>query len=416
MEALSVRQPDSAQWPEVSRAIDTAFFVLVPDGEQTRDHLRPLERRFALMAGERVVGGCFSYAFGMSLPGGTLVPTAGLAGVGILPTAQGKGGFSALVDAHLQNSIEQGDALSALLASESGLYGRFGYGVATEYSEYRLETRAFALKGEVPTGSVELVDDEKRARQICAQIHNAQIIPGKLQRSCDWWAQVIHSNKRTWLGGGPQFIAVHYDDQGHADGYALYVVDTTDSENQVSDGNLRAKLTLHELVTLNLNAEGALFAYLCRIAWVRELRWILAPIDPLIKHRMTDPRQLAQVNRCDMTWLRVLDMPKVLSTRAYDFDGDISFHYEDEKFPQFSGCFSLKARSGLPGRSLVERIEASSAPMLSFGPQQLAAFLLGGTRVACLYQLGEITGPHETMNLLDRLFSTGRAPFNISKF
>ena len=44
MEDLSVHQPDTAQWPEVSRAIDTAFFVLVPDGEQTRDHLRPVER------------------------------------------------------------------------------------------------------------------------------------------------------------------------------------------------------------------------------------------------------------------------------------------------------------------------------------------------------------------------------------
>jgi|GEM_PF-3504758 len=412
MAGLTVVQLDAAQWKQASQAIAIAFLEAGPDDDNTRDHLRPIDRRFALKQGDQIVGGCVCYEFDLTLPGGTTAPAAGLAAVGILPTVQGGGGLRLLIDAHLRNSHSKGDAVSVLMASESGLYSRFGYAAATEMAEYRLDTRAFALKSALDDlGTIRLVNDMDEARVLCAGIHAMQQQAGELQRSSDWWEQVIHAGKRSWLGGGPQFVAVHYDASGDADSYALYVVESLDD---INDGNIRARLVLRELVALNTTAEQAMFQYLCKVAWVRELRWILAPVDPLIKYKMKDPRQLAQVSRYDMLWMRVLDMPRLLSQRVYHSDAVLDFEYHDDVIPENSGCYRLVAVAG--GGSKVERIAHAERPSLKFGPSQLAAILLGGTRVIHLHHLGEIQGSERDIRCLDQLLLTDLVPFNLSRF
>ncbi len=413
MPQLRVFQPDESQWPATRDAIMFAFGVC-EDDDQARDYLRPQAHRIALAREGDIVGGCLAYQFPLALPGGSFVPAAGLAGVGIVASEQGAGGLRLLIEAHLHNCLEQGDVVSGLMASESGLYGRFGYGVSTEMAEYRLETANFSLRAPLQQrGKVRLISGEEEGRAVCAQIHQAQSLAGEIQRSAGWWQQIICSGKRSWLGGGPQFVAVHYDVDGIADAYALYVVIQQSHSSGVVDGLQRCQLVLRELVALNATAEQAMFQYLCKIAWVRELRWQLAPIDPIIRNFMTDPRQLVQVSRTDMLWLRVLDMPRLLRQRQYNGTGDISFDYHDPMLPEFSGRFQLVVTtSGIS----VERLETDSQQVLQFGPEQLAAFVLGNTRVVRLHQLGEITGPVDAVRQLDSLMLTDAAPFNLSKF
>lgn len=417
MVELSVVQPDESQWPKVSAAIDVAFFSPVAEDESRRDKLRPMDRRFALMSGDQVQGGCISYVFELDLPGGARVPAAGLAGVGILPTAQRRGGLRLLLEAHLNNCREQGDAVSVLMSSESGLYGRFAYAAATEWVVYRLDTRAFALKEALhDQGIIELLGDEAEARTVCGTIHAAQNRAGELQRDVGWWQEVIHSDKRSWLGGGDQFVAVHRDPGGEADAYALYVIEEIKTENGVRDGNQRSRVVLRELVTLNTQAQAAMFQYLCNIAWVRELVWELAPPDPAIKHLMSDARQLAQISRCDMLWMRVLDMPRLLMERAYAEEAYLEFDYIDEQYPDQSGGFRLTTNIGDSKSNLIERLDVGGAERLCFGPEQLGAMVLGGTRAITLYQLGQITGEEAQARQLDKLLLTDEAPFNLSKF
>ena len=417
MVELSVVQPDESQWPKVSAAIDVAFFSPVAEDESSRDKLRPMDRRFALMSGDQVQGGCISYVFELVLPGGARVPAAGLAGVGILPTAQGRGGMRLLLEAHLNNCREHGDAVSVLMSSESGLYGRFGYAAATEWVAYRLDTRAFALKEPLDDrGCIELLSDELEARTVCGQIHAAQNRAGELQRDSGWWQEVINSDKRSWLGGGDQFVAVHRDQEGKADAYALYVIEEIKTTDGVRDGNQRSRVVLRELVTLSTQAQAVMFQYLCNIAWVQELVWELAPSDPPIKHLMSDARQLAQISRCDMLWLRVLDMPRLLMERAYAEEDFLEFDYVDERYPDQSGGFRLTTNIDDPKRNLIERLDVGGVERLCFGPEQLGAIVLGGTRAITLYQLGQITGEEAQARRLDKLLLTDEVPFNLSKF
>ncbi len=414
MAELRVVKADAPTWRNTVAVILRAFGQPVPSGDSGRDGLRPESRRLALLSGDQVVGGCFAYDVALKLPGAATVPAAALAGVGIEPSIQGQGGLKKLLRSHLCNSCEHGDIVSLLMASESGLYGQFGYAPATELAEYKLDTAQYSLRSPVKdSGRIELIEDLELARALCSEVHSAQSLAGEMQRSADWWQHVISNGERNWIGGGPQFVAVHRDDAGAADGYALYVLEEMAPGESWGDGNQRMRLMLRELVTLNHQAEVALFCFLCGIAWVRELRWLLAPVDPPIKHFMRDPRQLVQVTRIDMLWIRILDMQKLFAACRFHRDGKLSFEYQDELLPENIGKYQLTVVDGEPD---VKRLPMDSETDIQLRPEHLAATILGGTRVACLYQLGAISGNERGMRVLDSILLSDRPPFNISKF
>ena len=64
----------------------------------------------------------------MSLPGGAVVPIAGLTWVGVHPDSRRRGVLAAMMTDHLTRTRDAGTAISALHASEAAIYGRFGYG------------------------------------------------------------------------------------------------------------------------------------------------------------------------------------------------------------------------------------------------------------------------------------------------
>ena len=66
----------------------------------------------------------------MSLPGGALVPIAGLTWVGVHPDSRRRGVLAAMMADHLTRTHDAGTAISALHASEAAIYGRYGYGTA----------------------------------------------------------------------------------------------------------------------------------------------------------------------------------------------------------------------------------------------------------------------------------------------
>ena len=66
----------------------------------------------------------------MSLPGGSVVPIAGLTWVGVHPDSRRRGVLGAMMTDHLTRTHDAGTVLSALHASEAAIYGRYGYGNA----------------------------------------------------------------------------------------------------------------------------------------------------------------------------------------------------------------------------------------------------------------------------------------------
>ena len=73
-----------------------------------------------------------TYSLQMSVPGGSRVPVAGLTWVGVLSTHRRRGVLTAMMRDHLDGLRDEGgEAVAALFAAEPGIYGRFGYGLAS---------------------------------------------------------------------------------------------------------------------------------------------------------------------------------------------------------------------------------------------------------------------------------------------
>ena len=123
-----------------------------------------VERMHAAFDGDRIVGGAGAFSYRMSVPGGGLVPAAGVTVVGVLPTHRRRGVLTSMMRAQLEDCRERGDLVAYLWASESTIYGRFGYGLASRIGAMRLgrDRAAFAQPFE-QRGTVRLVGLEEAA-------------------------------------------------------------------------------------------------------------------------------------------------------------------------------------------------------------------------------------------------------------
>lgn len=423
--ALRARPVTAEELLAVKRVRDAAFGLAgasAPDPDhilQAKQRLRPLNRQVAVVdAQEQIVGGCLAYQMELSVPGGERVPVGALAGVGVLPTALGGGGLRAMMRSHLEQCLGHGDAASVLMSSESGLYGRFGYGAAVDVCEWHMRSDQMQLRIDVvlSEGSVELFTDAAEARDLLARAHDAagQKQPGLLRRNDDWWELVLRPDVRDWIGGGPQFAAVHRDEHGDPDGYCLWRLDDsrTPPETASGHGRIHTTVAIHELVTASADAQSRLLSFLQTIPLTGDVVWEFAPVDPALRHQLVDPRQLWQHARLDMLWLRPLDIAALLRSRTWQNGPTVTLHVDDPMFPEIGGSFQLTAAAD--GSAQVARVESPAD--LSMTVADLGAIYLGGTSAMELLRANRISGAVEDIHRFDQLATTDQAPFTQTKF
>ena len=97
---------------------------------------------FGFKVGRRWVSTCGDLERELTVPGGADVPTAAVTVVTVHPPYRRRGLLTAMMTHQLEQVAKRGEPLAALWASESLIYGRFGYGPAT--------SRARALRHEPP--------------------------------------------------------------------------------------------------------------------------------------------------------------------------------------------------------------------------------------------------------------------------
>src|SRR4051812_18463006 len=128
-------------------ALDQTAFMIPEEGLDRELAYFEWERTAGVVAGpeNRLVGIHTAFSLGVSVPDGPdgmrtrRVPMAGLSWVGVDPAYRRRGVLRAMIRHHLHGLHEPGreasreagaEAVSGLYASESAIYGRFGYGCA----------------------------------------------------------------------------------------------------------------------------------------------------------------------------------------------------------------------------------------------------------------------------------------------
>ena len=302
---------------------------------------------------------------------------------------------------------DRGEALAVLWASESGIYGRYGYGRASWHDTFTIRRGEGALAPDAPTDpAIRLrITETEAARAELVKVYDTvlETRPGFFARNDQWWNRVLDDPETNRKDASPLRCMLAEDDDGPR-GYALYSgIGRWDDDLFLPDG----QLDVRELVAADASASAALWADLLSRDLVTTVRAAIRPVDDPLLFQLADPRRLRPVVT-DGLWARITDLPAALSLRRYACPVDVVLDVHDEIFPANGGPWRLMADES--GQAVCEPVD--KAADLSLGITELGAAYLGGTRLGALAAAGRVT-QHRTGQLarLSAAMATDPAPW-----
>jgi len=151
---IEIRETQPDEFRLAADTVGMSLLYAPVDDEHWEQQNASWEASDSLSAWDRgqCVGHVGSYPVDTVVPGGTRLPTAAVARVGVLPTHRRRGLASTLVRRALQDAAARGQVLASLRASEGLIYGRFGFGVAGDAAEITLDPPAPARSAVLRAG------------------------------------------------------------------------------------------------------------------------------------------------------------------------------------------------------------------------------------------------------------------------
>jgi predicted acetyltransferase len=387
--------------------VRTAFLEGPPTDEEVEAWRARIDLERALAAYDRdgrICGVARDFGTRLTVPGGADVGCAAVTSVGVLPTDVRRGHLTRLMDRQLADVAERGEPTAALIAAEYPIYGRYGYGPATEAVTLRIDSRDARWRDE-PVGAVELVDDETWAKLVDELYDRVRAsIPGHLQRDTRYWRTTAGLDPSPWADGDKSrktTRVVWRDAAGEARATTAYTVDGKWERNRPA-----GKLTAEGIVAADDRAAVELLRYLTAVDWVREVEVWLRPTDEPAPLALVDGRAARLADRSDHVWVRLVDVPAALAARTYASEGVLVLEVADP-FGYGTGRFRLDG--GPEGATCTP---TTDDPDLTVPVGALGAAYLGGTGWARLAAAGWVD--EHRSGATDRaaaMFTTPRAPW-----
>jgi predicted acetyltransferase len=370
----------AARWPRLRRQFEAERSLAAFDP--------------ALPAGLGIVGTTGVYSFQMAVPG-AVFPVAGVSAVSVLPTHRRRGILRSLMQRQIADIASRGDEpIAALWASETPLYGRYGYGRASSHASFRFG------RGEGALSAVAPVDPSLTLRLaepsgVVADLAKAYDVvlsgqPGFFSRDEDWWERVLDDPAEERQGRSPLRCLLAADGDG-VRGYALYrSTPRWEADTVLPDG----VIDVWELIAADPAAGAALWGDLLSRDLVGSVTADLRPADDPLLYQLDDSRR-ARVHLVDNLWVRIIDLPAALARRAYSSSVDVVVEVTDGLLPANAGRWRLRAArpggaAGVGGAAggAADCARTDEPADIALDVRELGAAYLGGTRLAALAAAG----------------------------
>lgn len=394
---------------------DFAAFIAVPlrsyGADATEQQIaheqlaNEIDRSWGVLDDGRWVAGAGAFSMGLTVPGGAELPVAGITMIGVAPTHRRRGILTAILRRLHQDALDRDEPIAMLTATESSIYRRFGYGGASDVAH--LEIPASAVHFDPPVqdpGSFDLTFDPAELEDVHSRIRGTRA--GWMHLTPGQWAQLHADVGPIHGGGGARRTVVHRDGAGRPDGYVTWRVDAPRPGNRLAEHTLWIEM----LVSPDPEVEAALWAFVSQIDLVTTVVWPTAPVEPTIRWRLIEPRQLRTLAVADMVWARILDVPRVLSARTYEAAGTLTFEVIDRFQPDLGGRFMLRVdRPGAQGSCT--RVDDRAGVELRLDAADLATIALGGVHPSILGAAGRLVAGPDVLATADRLFGVPTRPW-----
>lgn len=398
------------------RAVETGF--LRPPTTAMVEYFEPILRRpgnrlLGAFDGQRCVATFRSFPKEITVPGGGVLDADAISAVTVTATHRRQGLLSRMMTRELAAAVDRGQALAILIAAEWPIYGRFGFGPASRYSDVEVDTTRAALRPDAPDvdagGRVDLVDSDELASEAAALYERLRpLYPGLLDRPDYWWEEAVGRRVHPRKPYRPSFHALYRDADGVTTGAVVYRVEDTD---QWPRGIPHARLVVDGLFAADPAARAALWRYCLSVDWVRTVTAGRRPPDEPLPLLLTDGRAAYHTEDVDHLWLRILDVPTALAGRDYAAAGRLVLQVHDA-LGHADGRFLLE--SGKHGSRCMPTDEA---PDVALSASALGALYLGGESAQRMRSAGTLT--EESSGgawRCDALFHTGWRPWTPDGF
>ena len=271
-----------------------------------------VERTYGAFDGESIVGTARSFPSPLTVPGPVELSVAAVTGVTVRASHRRQGLLTRMMRDQLGELSRRGEPVAILIASEAPIYGRFGYGPASENARIEVAADRLRFAGNAPGGTVRYVDVNE-FRRLAPPVYERFRVsqPGAIGRSERWWDVALGILARPG-GDGPGFMAVHSSDGGEVDGYVHYAV------AEAWTGRAPAStIVLRDLVAASAEAYEGLWRFVTGVDWIVSVAADDRPVREPLASLVTDPRHVVQRNRSDFLWVHLVDVPAALAARRY---------------------------------------------------------------------------------------------------
>ncbi len=356
-----------------------------------------LDRTHAAFDGATIVATSGAYSLELAVPGNPGVATAGLTRVTVSPTHRRQGILTDLIAAHFADAADHDEPLSALWASEMPIYGRFGYGPATETVHLSFDARMAGIRRPDRPDPIAMLD-ATAAREVLPALHEQARVarPGRFNRSAAWW-ELRRFPDHEWMrnGASSRRYAVAERD-GRPVGYAMYRQKESWTDFDLPNG----EIIVVEVVGIDSRAEHSLWWFLANIDLFPRVDVWTQPTDGILPWLAANPRAV-QRRLSDGIHLRVLDVEKALTARGYDEPGEVVFELVDDRVATLAGVYRLTIADD--GTAACTR--SDDEPMAQLSAYALGSLYLGSQDPAQLAVAGHVGGDATAVRALRRRFA-----------
>ncbi|MCP9945813.1 GNAT family N-acetyltransferase [Streptomyces somaliensis] len=370
-----------SEWDVWYQQLERAFGGVseAPEERALWEALTEHERSLGVWDGEECVGTAGAFSFRLSVPGGAVVPAAGVTAVGVAPTHRRRGVLTSMMRRQLDDVRSWGEPLAVLTASEPGIYGRFGYGLATRWMRADIDTARVRLSVPEGTDGVRLrLARPGDAAAACEAVYarSVPLRPGMLERR-PGWERLPLLDPPSDRGGASPLQCVLAEREGGVAGYALYRV-RPEWNAAGADGTV----VLEHMGALDPASYAAIWRYLFEIDLTSTVSVRNRPADDPWQHLVSDVRRCGITLR-DGMFLRLVDVGAALEARTYRAPVDVVLEVADDFCPWNAGRWRLTGdRAG--GRCA----RTEEAADLALSVRELGAAYLGGFSLVSLAGAG----------------------------
>jgi predicted acetyltransferase len=359
----TIRTAQDADWPAMALLAAASFGSFRP--QETTDTWRTLiPPEGAVVACDRdvVVGMAFYLDLLLTVPGGAVLPMAGVSWVCVSPTHRRRGVLRDMFGELHGRMVDAQYPIAGLEASEGGIYTRFGYGPASVDETLTVNRREARFHAEVPdpggVGIVKPAEHRGRLEEIYERWRRRT--PGGLHTAPQLWDEVLVDREAARHGGSAFFTLLHDD------GFAFY---------RVHGGGERKAVQLTKMAALTGDAYVALWRAFLGMDLIDTVT-VRTPPDALLPYLLTDARLARVTGREDGLWLRIIDVPRVLEARSYLADLSAVLEVSDGALGG-GGRFAVEIRNG---KARCERSEGKPDVLLDLSV--LGSLYLGTHRAS----------------------------------